>query len=1349
MNNTIMTAKNTFSEGLIMDMAPDNTQANTLTSALNATLITFNGNEMSLQNDMGNGRVETARLPEGYVPLGTCEFGDIIYIVSYNPLTNKSQIGCFPSPERNISSEEVTDTQQSISSSDFQKSVNDIPTGELKTMSVKKVLIGSNKLHPGDKFIIYTENSLNNNSISDLGNTNHAYGEFPRLVKFHVVAINDENKITYLDQDIKWYDNNFFIKDGIQNKQGTNKPDLDSYRTLIDSAYSIFQSKNSGKLALVAELESIKSFNCTYSINTKRNSLNNSCNIYLHTSWDTDNYNINPSGIAILESSWVKSGTYTKYVKELNEYKISDPIKKDLPINNVGYNIFAKYSRTYQPESNVSYENFLSNNYYTAIENWKQYSKITPQLSEGNFVRDRNNMGKYYLDLKYIKKETYYNAKNEPIQPINISDDIVNNYFKKDVIIPLVTSYDIPSFSKVENDEVPNDLSNLVWKVKVAPCMPYGVLEQYAVELIIDFSTVGKNIIEFNEWKYYNSGELSTLTYGFNVNLDNTQKVKEIAIDFYDNQGIAATYINNNKSSYSGSFTERFGLNGTNINYKLGGVDSNDNKIYHAGQLYSLDDGTNYQGDLVEWSGFGTPTPYASKKEENVNNIYINDAGSLYANFLYKALITISYGVVNELGDFVTINKKQYSRWFWTNPMYNTYYYSVKDFNALTTVNLELASQYELKSNENYNIKNIKYYNSDMNKSEGDICTKSLGAMITSINQDGKSNNNLNLKVKVGLKESYNTFYLTSDISKYNNIDVTLKLGQAKIECDEQTVQAESSLMDKPELIKSKIFITDDGKITNVGPKLHKLLNREGTTTNNDIWQVGGNDLCKDSFNVKVENQNPLLEKEMYINPDTGEQAEIVGQVSKVYSTEIKEGFNLTMSGIMFNKQCFGEETKISGQYPVVESIARSESNRDNLNISHNSSNQFFFNKVLQMNLGAKEDGAVQVRYFTDVNASKAPESEVKIGTGSQVNAKTERLISGIYKLGLTSPLVLGVWTNYDDTQRMYYRGKWVKSNINNTFSSQMGKGDQRVYIGVNKTNLAKSALFQLFINDYNRTFYPLNEFTINGKDYTGPYVPINQTDSITSSTIANDVIAVLSNLYYCTSKIEQYDYSKLSNLNHLKDYSETWSKHFIINSSIKSMSNILDLVTFYNGTSLNEYLASFASFPKTSNYAKEFTVIVHPNSYLLNFQYIVNSNNDLQEIYNELGTQEIQSLIYKSDSKVAEVSFRTFKDNLYWENDQNELQELTKDFEYYTLSSKEFDPKNNNLIVTKNKWSKKTINNFGQWFGYDEKTLIKIKNYPYTDMVWIASGKHDNCTSNFNFSSTPVFTGLNKAIQV
>ena len=175
MANTIMTAKNSFEEGLIMDLSPDNTSANCMTSALNATLLTFNGNEMQLQNDMGNGRVETARLPDGYIPVGTCEFGDIVYIVSYNPLTDQSQIGCFPSPERNISSQEIyyngQGGYQSLSANDFQELVNKEATGKIRNTSVKKVLIDNKKLNPGDKYIIYsTPAGISGNStcLSDL-----------------------------------------------------------------------------------------------------------------------------------------------------------------------------------------------------------------------------------------------------------------------------------------------------------------------------------------------------------------------------------------------------------------------------------------------------------------------------------------------------------------------------------------------------------------------------------------------------------------------------------------------------------------------------------------------------------------------------------------------------------------------------------------------------------------------------------------------------------------------------------------------------------------------------------------------------------------------------------------------------------------------------------------------------------------------------------------------------------------------------------------------------------------------------------------------------------------------------
>ena len=44
-------ATNTFGDGMIMDLNPLTTPNNVLTSALNATMITYNGNEFVLQNE--------------------------------------------------------------------------------------------------------------------------------------------------------------------------------------------------------------------------------------------------------------------------------------------------------------------------------------------------------------------------------------------------------------------------------------------------------------------------------------------------------------------------------------------------------------------------------------------------------------------------------------------------------------------------------------------------------------------------------------------------------------------------------------------------------------------------------------------------------------------------------------------------------------------------------------------------------------------------------------------------------------------------------------------------------------------------------------------------------------------------------------------------------------------------------------------------------------------------------------------------------------------------------------------------------------------------------------------------
>lgn len=254
--------QNTFNKGLIMDFHPLNTPNDVLTNCLNGTLITYNGNEFTLQNDMGNGRVETAYLPQGYIPMGTAELGGIIYVVSYNPFLDKGQIGCFPSPERNITSDELNTNLTVIRNSDFKN--GDV----LKTAILKyNLLEGSSleKLNPGDKYKIYAignDLSTNSSKLTDYSNDKLIYGTLPKYLRLHVAAVDENNQINYLDDTLKWNEVPYYFDE--YEVPPNSISDLESYRNLVSSAYNIFRSKVSGKLCIVAELEIIDTFNATW-----------------------------------------------------------------------------------------------------------------------------------------------------------------------------------------------------------------------------------------------------------------------------------------------------------------------------------------------------------------------------------------------------------------------------------------------------------------------------------------------------------------------------------------------------------------------------------------------------------------------------------------------------------------------------------------------------------------------------------------------------------------------------------------------------------------------------------------------------------------------------------------------------------------------------------------------------------------------------------------------------------------------------------------------------------------------------------------------------------------------------
>lgn len=258
-------ATNTFNEGLVMDLNPLTTPNNVLTSCLNGTIITYNGNEYVLQNDMGNGRVESAYLPVGYVPVGMTEFGGIVYVISYNPQLDKSQIGSFPSPERNISSEELSDSPVVLTNSDFGY------TDKASIFYVQKDLY-KDKLNPGDKFIVYAnkgEITGNAAKLDELKEANELEedNQTTKLVRLSLATITDEGKIVKLT-NLKKYEikgtegkKYTYIIPEMEKNSETGFPEIDSYRSITKSPYNVFNSKVSGKLLLIAELITIDSFN--------------------------------------------------------------------------------------------------------------------------------------------------------------------------------------------------------------------------------------------------------------------------------------------------------------------------------------------------------------------------------------------------------------------------------------------------------------------------------------------------------------------------------------------------------------------------------------------------------------------------------------------------------------------------------------------------------------------------------------------------------------------------------------------------------------------------------------------------------------------------------------------------------------------------------------------------------------------------------------------------------------------------------------------------------------------------------------------------------------------------------
>ena len=1215
MANTVMTAKNTFAEGLIMDFSPDNTQATTLTSALNATLLTFNGNEMALQNDMGNGRVETAYLPEGYVPVGTCEFGDIIYIVSYNPIINKSQIGCFPSPERNISSDEVGGLGQSLKWTDFQGSNGNEPNGEIVASSVKKILYGTKDMTSGDKYIIYSDeldSTGNHEYLSDYGNTSHQHKRFPKLVKIHVVSIEESGKITYLDSSTKWYkDNHFYISNS---KKIVDKPDLDSYRTMVSSAYSIFSSKVSGKLALLVELEKITGFSCTWSAYTKEvndkdpdylsNYQQNRYSIYWNFSWSTDNNNINPNAVVLTQSKWTgedstHAGQYQIWEKVDNGWVLGGENKnwKDglvIPVAypNEKYN-YKTISRVYSPETyNGTFENFINSGSYeaqskTKLDSVKENLGLSNiELIKANLSRKEDGTpdeGNYYFNCSSSSidkdgKVTYYtNYENElkAITPQEMSDDIINNTFNYP-IVKHFADFTIPIKQKVVEEWKNLNINNLIYYYELTPAMPYGLLREFSQDGYIDFKKIGTKSIELNSWRYYNYENTSTLTWGLEAYTEPNKGISEVVFLFYDNQGLAAAYHNSGKISYNGKFTEYFTLNTSGTNYKLNSKNEKNETFYHKGEKVSKASAT-ISNTYLDSDGKVTSI-------DNMNDTdyyYLNDAGTIYSNCLYLVKIIVKYCSVGVLDEYIEDQESYIEdyRWYWTNTMFNDYYYSTQDFKGLQfSLNLDCQAVFETVKSK-WEIKQVNYHADDDFSSSitSQNAFKSLSATVQFINQDENQKGNVRMAVRAGLQKDYNTFNLEEN--QLSNINTKIFLANEYIQ--NYPEQPEVKFSEKDTTIFSGIYPTLAKKLTGKVDKstsntLNKLVNSSITGEGDELYtSANAYQNYTNNFHLSAD----LISKEeggnasegfelVYIDSQKQDEVSTTNftvyktSLDKVYYDEANSRINesksypLTFSGIHYSKYYYYNQLDTS-PLKILKSFVTNVRDLQTYSMGVNGQNKIQYTKMYFCSIREKRDAK------TEYNSSIASFNTNSEGTNTVVGNPDNNNTRDINDDG-DQPIHKGLSFTYDkimDNFKFLFPLGFAYNNSDNP-AQDVARKNGNVLISSNRLIRAGERFGSGDLGG-----------TLCGISVDGVIEPGDHMQYGNSLTYFMPVVlGYLTQLFYLSSDTGQSEYYYPSNYVYLDDNYSIYGRDVVIELQPRDSTTNNELLVF-RGWSYSAYL--------------------------------------------------------------------------------------------------------------------------------------------------------------------------------
>lgn len=661
-----MQAQNTFNEGMVLDNHPLMTPNTVLTDALNATLVTMNGNEMVLQNDMGNAKVENAKLPPGYIPVGMKEYGGIIYIACYNPLTNKGQIGCFPSPQRQKTATQISEITPTFKFPDvtYIKEENGEEWYKINSLLTKcEIFPKGTIIRSGDKFSVGlpiasmfgTDNIdfTGENFISNYNNVENGLVKTPmnRMYTFGVATLDNNGQLRDITNQLKRYkggqqvqfsniDSDLYkFNCGYwQNEMSTEDKDglvsselMD--QTNVQSKLNTYNSKLFGRLFLYAKYNTVQSIEVSV-IGYKKLDDNDTINNPIYTGKDHSNVEL-------------------PLVQNQKELQIDSKILLLIYVN-------YKYNC---PDGSKTLN---SKNLVEPLEGYEYYfDKNDQSIIRGiQFVIDNNSIYNLPFAIPNDYNKNYNLGYGYPLY-----DKITNIYsFSQVYALPLNTTDKISWAAYPVTYFYDNGLK-------------FGEIPDENVSGELNPDNINSGKMELNAWRYYVNNDRVLLTWGFESYPRENDTISEVSFSFYDvaYNTLKWKFFTKERVSYNGEFNENFDISNfisDSSNYNTSVIP---NKLFYVdiSWKYNSQERHTYRWMLI--TGLYNPSYYGNSEYPTIKD-YDSFLDCYYTldnkNYIYNAKVQPEYfpvctesnaSVVDEhntpiIAELIS-NKKDYKGW--------------------------------------------------------------------------------------------------------------------------------------------------------------------------------------------------------------------------------------------------------------------------------------------------------------------------------------------------------------------------------------------------------------------------------------------------------------------------------------------------------------------------------------------------------------------------------------------------------------------------------------------------------------------------------------------------------------